>query len=78
MEWIAISDNLPPAGVPILVTDGKSVVSCFADYKYLNRYEIVKGAKFSVDPCGVSGYEYDVDFESHEATHWMLIPELPK
>lgn len=68
MEWQPISTV--PAGTPILITDGEIVTvtvlgPCGKTEKWMFGH-------------GFGGYEWEFDFQTDQATHWMPLPEPPK
>lgn len=60
-----------PKYTPILVTDGSVIVSG----EWGGLYEGID-TDF-LDPVGLSGYEWEWNFELSELTHWMPLPPLP-
>ena len=71
MDWKDIQKELPEKGVGVLVTDGKIVTSA----ELAEPFRLVNlrwtGHEYS-------GYEWEFDFNEHNITHWMPLPNLPK
>jgi len=73
-KWIDVQIEPPPFDTRITVTDGKVALIC-----QMEKCISVKGNTFiSIQPEGVSGYEYEVEFDYGQITHWQQAPELPK
>lgn len=65
MEWIKISDQLPPENQAVLVTDGEDM------YIYTLKYNCC-----DAQYC----FDYDQHYTNEEfdtLTHWMPLPQLP-
>ena len=67
MKWQPI--ETAPTKTPILITDGHIVTvttldECGCDHKWMYGH-------------GFSGYEWEYDFSTKQATHWMLLPDPP-
>ena len=60
-----------PRDTPILVTDGKVVVS--------GEWGKLCGGSVTdfLDPIGLIGHEWEWSFDERELTHWMPLPPLP-
>lgn len=65
VKWISVEDNLPEAGVHVLVTDGIHTMVTWC--------ECVDDQCLWVD----NYYEY-VNVRFNKVTHWLPLPELPK
>ena len=72
-NWTPVA-NIPPLDTPMLVTDGKQILvgkliePCWPD------------SKPCWEACGVEGYEWEWDFDTHlkcPITHWAPLPSLP-
>ena len=63
-----MSFETAPKNVPILVTDGKCIIS-------VELGEWVGKDWFNAH--GVTGDEWEYEFDPRDATHWMPLPELP-
>jgi len=59
-----------PAGVGILVTDGKLVT--------VGEWEYWDDGRCWLSGHGFGGYEWEYDNNPEEWTHWMPLPEPPK
>ena len=81
-QWISIKDKEPPKNHLVLITDGKVIVVSFWENRHDAGPEAPK--RFAVPIWEGHGFGFDespVDwawnFEDHEITHWMPLPELP-
>lgn len=68
INWIKITDQLPPEKIGILVSDGK-IVTCAVMENYVN------GLYFYTHESG--GYEWEWDFDTNKITHWATLPSPP-
>lgn len=79
-NWTHVADGLPDLMKPVLLTDGKIVL---VGERVEERFYLEKrGRAWRWIAVGVSGYEWDWDFndilsESDPVTHWMPLPEPP-
>jgi len=70
MHWTKVEELKPPFEIPILVkfkskwrdSDGVCGLKIENDKPY-----------YTLNPCGVSGYEYETDFDYKDITHWVVI-----
>jgi hypothetical protein len=77
VEWISTKNEPLPFAVPALVTYKK--YNNELGYACVERYWLAKDRNIeSLHIEGVSGYDYWLDFELHEITHWMPLPQPPK
>lgn len=79
MNWTHVSESLPEIGVAVLLTDGNSIL---VGQREDAAYRAERGEKtWRWTACGVSGYEWDWDFDdyytSDPVTHWMPLPDMP-
>ena len=79
MNWTHVSESLPGIGVAVLLTDGESIL---VGQREDAAYRAERGEKpWRWAACGVSGYEWDWDFDdyytSDPVTHWMPLPDMP-
>ena len=70
VKWILISEQLPPLGLGILITNGVMVTAA-------ERRTIFPEGKWYFDGCEFGGYEWDFNFSDNEITHWAVLPEPP-
>lgn len=69
MEWIKITEQKPPFGIGIMITNGNIVTCAEAeDCKYDVIY--FHGHEFG-------GYEWEWDFDWKSITHWAELPKPP-
>jgi hypothetical protein len=71
MTWIPFTEQHPPQGVGILVTDG-SLVTC-AEFHGMNHR--LMGPDLSGHKFG--GIEWEFEFHERNITHWAPLPEPP-
>jgi hypothetical protein len=64
-----IEDTFPPYGMPILVSDGKTVTVCCLEEGTGTPY---------MGGHGFGGYEWDFDLRFDDLTHWTPLPEPPQ
>jgi hypothetical protein len=76
--WNNVSEILPEFDVPVLLTDGETVL---VGYRVDASYRKGEQEKWYWAPCGISGPEWEWDFDDSygddQVTHWMTIPKLP-
>ena len=79
MEWINVKSKAMPYDVPILVTDGKTFLSCEIDAPYIVENGPRKGLTRAAEirAHGFGGYEFEYEFDFEDITHWANV-ELPK
>lgn len=73
MNWNSITDQPMPINTPILVTDGEYLylvrVCQYSTHDRTSTFLLLSAE-------GVSGYEFDLDIDIDQITHWLK-PELP-
>jgi hypothetical protein len=75
MNWTHIETALPDFGVPVLLTDGRSIL---VGERGKDAWRGEGKPQWDWRACGVSGYEWEWDFDDDElVTHWMSLPALP-
>lgn len=75
MIWIKVEDKLPDCFVPVLVTDGKSVL---VGERQGDRYS-ERGWCWDQVGCDSPDESIEWDFSRHvdPITHWMPMPAVP-
>jgi hypothetical protein len=79
MIWKHVSESLPEIGVPVLLSDGKSIL---VGKRETSWHRATHGERpWRWEACGVTGdeweWEYD-DFGTRDpVTHWMPLPVVP-
>ena len=79
MKWIALTDQLPPRGEGVLVTDGLHIVTASNNGTIVpsNKMNTDFWREYCWDFWGVCGYEVEWEYDMARLTHWMALPKLP-
>lgn len=75
--WIDKQIKEMPINIPILVT-GETTVFNGQDRRFIAMIELKyweDSKRYSMWPVGLSGEEWEFEFEFEEITHWMEVPE---
>jgi hypothetical protein len=73
MKWIKVEDRLPPVDIPVLVLLGNIItvgVLVWEEPSWEETYEAYR--------CWDDPYNPGADWQWHDITHWMPLPELPQ
>jgi len=70
IKWVKTTDQLPPIGKGVLVTNGVDVTAA-------ELFDVL-GECLHWCPHGITGYDTEFLFDDRLITHWAPLPDPPK